>query len=119
MNSYRPIDLWCLTWICASCSSGPALCTGEAEIGLAVRVVNGANNSAICDAKVIVANATYQEQLQPTTFDEGCVYILSEHAGTYTVTVARDGFVPSTPKPATVLERPDGCHVVASSLTIT
>ncbi|HEX7663703.1 MAG TPA: hypothetical protein VF407_04305 [Polyangiaceae bacterium] len=92
-------------------------CTLQAVVGIVVTVQSDGGD--ICDAVVSIQDGTYQETLQSVTdSDGGCIYRgADERAGSYAVTVTREGFVPATTA-ATVSKDSSGCHVVPQFVTV-
>ncbi len=91
-------------------------CTEEAVNGLSVRVLDAATDQPICDAKVTATDGAHSELLSLFPGSQ-CVYSgATERAGTYQITVERNGYLSATRDSVTVTE--DDCHVDPQVLTL-
>ncbi|MBN2194227.1 MAG: hypothetical protein JW751_15530, partial [Polyangiaceae bacterium] len=87
-----------------ACGSSSARCAGVRDVGLVLAVTDGETGEPICDATVHLAHADFAEDLVAEGPDP-CRYLGGPVAGTYTVTISRDGYGSAT---ATVEVSPDG-----------
>jgi hypothetical protein len=98
----RLLPLLAVPMISLGCSSGSHACPAVFIPAIAVTVTD-ASGAPICDAQVTIAKGSKDESTPPvfiTKDDAGaplaCSYTGGWEVGTFTVTVARDGYVSQT-----------------------
>lgn len=97
--------------------AGPPACTDLLAFGLNVTVTDAANGERICDATVTATDGDFSETLQPFGEATDCTYAgAGERAGTYTITVEKDGYATLTEDNVVVEE--DECHVIGEVLEL-
>lgn len=88
----------------AACNDESSTCAGVTPAGLVVAVVDAETGEPLCDAAVHLDHASHAEDLVADAVDP-CRYIGGREAGTYTITVTREGYAPGT---AEVVVEEDG-----------
>lgn len=92
----------------------PIICTDIFVYGLSVEVVDRTGGQPLADgATLTLRDGDYVESMTET-FDGLTLFGAGERAGTYLVTVARDGY--HTWTAANVVVTADECHVIPVSL---
>jgi hypothetical protein len=101
----------------AACKSDEGInCTEEARAGLQVRVISESTLEPVTEGISVVAiEGDFQEELElwPGNTDFTGLF---ERAGTYTVIVSGEGFIPVTI--GNVVIQRDECHVITEFLQI-
>lgn len=111
----------CALLMCAGCSliSAP-VCDGEFVSAVNVRVVDSASGAmAASGAQLLVRDGAFADSMSlpanRTDLDALSLHAAGERAGTYAVTVRKDGYRDWTQ--ANVQAERDACHVTKISLT--
>lgn len=92
-------------------------CTDQFVYGLNVIVLDASTGNPIFqDIEVKAVDGTYQEILELVPSSEYVFVGAGERAGTYVVTITKEGYQTYTSAPI-VLTR-DECHVIPQSLTV-
>jgi hypothetical protein len=87
------------------------VCTQEVKAGLAVTVSLGSESSITADGVAVVAtDGNYSENLSVINVVDRMFFGAWERAGTYIITVSKEGYQTYTSEPITVTA--DVCHVI-------
>jgi len=81
--------------LAGGCSADSAECTGVRSVGIVLAVTDTNTGEPLCDATVRLEHARYAEELTAEGPDP-CRYLGGNVAGTYTVSVSRDGYAPTS-----------------------
>ncbi len=94
----------------------PIFCTEEARAGLEVTVRDGIGGAFLTEGVTVVAQDNdYKETLENFTGANNFVGAF-ERAGTYIITISKNGYADKTSEPIIVGE--DICHVITESLEV-
>ena len=95
----------------------PRVCTAIAVDALVVTVVDASSGQRICDAKVVVIDASFNEDLRPFGAGQDCTYSgPTERAGVYEIRATRAGYETGTLSGVRVTR--DECHVIPVRVTM-
>ncbi len=94
------------------------VCTLEAKAGLNITVKDASTNAVLSDGVTVTAqDGTYTETLEQLPNNEIPVFIGAwERAGTYVITISKEGYQTFTSEPIVVTA--DVCHVIPQVLTL-
>jgi hypothetical protein len=93
------------------------VCTAIAVEALVVTVVDASSGPRICDAKVVVIDGSFSEDLRPFGSGQDCTYSgPTERAGTYEIRATRAGYETGTMNGVRVTR--DECHVIPVMVSI-
>ena len=94
------------------------VCTLEAKAGFNITVKDATTNAVLSDGVTVTAqDGTYTETLEQLPNNEIPVFIGAwERAGTYVITVSKEGYQTFTSEPIVVTA--DVCHVIPQVLTL-
>lgn len=93
------------------------VCTQQFVYGLNVVVLDATSGQPLVEGiQVTATDGSYQETLELMPGLEYSFAGAGERAGTYTVTVSKDGYQTYTSSPIIVTR--DVCHVITQSLTV-
>lgn len=109
--------------LCWSCSSDdnktedPIFCTEELRAGLEVTVRDGIGGAFLTEGVTVVAiDNEYKETLE--NFAGSNTFVGAyERAGTYTISISKEGYRDSTPSEPVVVGE-DLCHVITESVAV-
>lgn len=94
----------------------PDLCTSEVVVGIVVHVTDALSHADLCDATVILKNASGYEE-RPTAMGTPCQYAGAwEQPGTFSVEVSRSGYQVARRQGIAVTQ--DNCHVVTQDVKV-
>jgi hypothetical protein len=95
----------------------PRVCTAIAVDALVATVVDASSGQRICDAKVVVIDGSFSEDLRPFGSGQDCAYSgPTERAGTYEIRATRAGYETGTMNGVRVTR--DECHVIPVMVSI-
>jgi hypothetical protein len=95
----------------------PRVCTAIAVDALVVTVVDASSGQRICDAKVVVMDGSFREDLRPFGSGQDCTYSgPTERAGVYAIRASKAGYETATMNGARVTS--DECHVIPIMVSI-
>ena len=95
----------------------PRVCTAIAVDALVVTLVDASSGQRICDAKVVVVDGSFSEDLRPFGSGQDCTYSgPTERAGVYAIRASKAGYEATTLSGIRVSR--DECHVIPVRVTI-